>query len=344
MLDLDDDDTTPTGNATVLREVAGVLAPFQLGVVAWGAATSPGTRRRVNEDTWARRGDVFVVADGMGGRGGGALAARTAVDRFLDRVTGSARPDWRAVVEQVNVDVLRAAADRGIDRVGTTLLAAAIGGPLVTLVHVGDCRAYRLSRARLAAELLASPPSSPPPLRSDAHPPHDKLLASPPSSPPPLRSDAHPPHDQPLASPPSSPPPLRSDAHPAQVLGSAVDDERLDLLTHDHNVRAELLAAGLDVGDYRERGVALHGLTSFIGLEHDILRVEVLAVPVRSGDRILLCTDGVHRQLDGDHLRKLLAAPTARQAAEALVGESDRAGGRDNSTAIVVEFGTAEGA
>jgi PPM family protein phosphatase len=274
-LDLDDDDTTPTGNATVLRELSGVLAAFPLGVVAWGAATSPGTRRRVNEDTWGRRGDVFVVADGMGGRGGGALAARTAVDRFLDRVAGTPQPDWRAAVEQVNTDVLRAAADRGIDRVGTTLLAAAIRGQLVTLVHIGDSRAYRLTHI--------APP----------------------------------------------------------VLTSA-DDERLDLLTHDHNVRAELLAAGLDVRDYRERGVALHGLTSFIGLEHDILRVDVLAVPVRSGDRILLCSDGVHRQLDGDQLRVLLAAKTARQAAEALVSESDRAGGRDNSTAVVVEIGTAE--
>jgi PPM family protein phosphatase len=264
---LDDDDTTPTGNATVLRELSGVLAASALGVVEWGAATSPGTRRRVNEDTWGRRGNVFVVADGMGGRGGGALAARMAVDRFLDRVGGATSPDWRAIVEHVNADVLRAAADRGIDRVGTTLLAAAIGGPLVTLVHVGDSRAYRLTH----------------------------------------RAD---------------------------------DEERLDLLTHDHNVRAELLAAGLDVGDYRERGVALHGLTSFIGLEHDMLRVDVLAVPVRSGDRVLLCSDGIHRQLDGDELRVLLAAGTSRRAAETLVSESDRAGGRDNSTAVVVEIGS----
>jgi protein phosphatase len=268
-LDLDDEDTTPTGNAGVLGELAGVLAALPLGVVAWGAATSPGTRRRVNEDSWGRRGDVFVVADGMGGRGGGALAARTAVDRFLDLVSGSTHREWRAIVEQVNVDVVRAAADRGIERVGTTLLAASIGGPLVTLVHIGDSRAYRFTRARIAA----------------------------------------------------------------------ADEERLGLLTHDHTVRAELLAAGLDVGEYRERGVAIHGLTSFIGLEHDILRIDVLAVPVRAGDRILLCSDGVHRQLDGDQLRASLASNSARHAAEALVGASDRAGGRDNSTAIVVDVG-----
>ena len=121
-IDLDDDDTTPTENAAVLRDLAATLAAFPLGVVEWGAATSPGTRRRVNEDTWGRRDDVFAVADGMGGRGGGALAARTAVDRLLDRVgAAGAHPDWRAIVERVNADVIAVAAERGIERVGTTL-------------------------------------------------------------------------------------------------------------------------------------------------------------------------------------------------------------------------------
>ena len=106
----------------------------------------------------------------------------------------------------------------------------------------------------------------------------------------------------------------------AVALASTADG-RLDLLTRDHNVRSELLAAGLDVRDYRERGVALHGLTSFVGLEHDVLRIDVLAVPVRAGDRLLLCTDGVHRQVDDDQLRLALAAPSCRLAAEQLVAD-----------------------
>ena len=72
---------------------------------------------------------MFAVADGMGGRGGGALAARTAVDRLLERVgAAGAHPDWRAIVERVNADVIAAAADRGIDRVGTTCWPPSSGG------------------------------------------------------------------------------------------------------------------------------------------------------------------------------------------------------------------------
>jgi PPM family protein phosphatase len=266
MIRLDDDDTTPTDNAGVIADLAATLAVSPLTVVEWGSATTAGVRRRVNEDAWGHRANTFAVADGMGGRGGGALAAHTAIDRFLARLADAGlHPDWRQIVESVNTDVIRAGRERGVDRLGTTLLVAIVGGPLVTLVHVGDSRAYRLTEA--------------------------------------------------------------------------ADRHRLDVLTHDHNVRSELLAAGLDVGEYRDRGVAVHGLTSFIGLEHEALRVDVLAVPVRAGDRLLLCTDGVHRQVDDDDLRTLLALPTCRLAAERLVERADVAGGRDNATAVVVGMG-----
>ncbi len=261
-IELDDDDTTPTENAEVLAELA-THAASTLTVVEWGVATTPGTRRRVNEDAWSRRPGAYVVADGMGGRGGGALAARTAIDRFLDIAPGTDHAGLRDAVVAINDAVVLEAVSWGFEHVGTTLLAALVAGPTLTVVHVGDSRAYRLS------------------------------------------------------------------------------GEQFDLLTDDHNVRTELLAAGLDLAEYRERGVALHGLTSFIGLEHDVPRIDVLAVPMRAGDRLLLCTDGVHRQLDDDQLRAALAAGSCSGAAEQLVEEADDAGGRDNATAMVLEVGGA---
>ena len=144
MLGIDDDDTTPTENADVLSELTATLAASPLTVLEWGTATTPGMRRRVNEDAWGHRDQTFAIADGMGGR----AAARW---RRAPPSTGSspALPtspdDWRSVVAGVNDDVVRAGADRGIDRLGTTLLAAVVGGPLVTLIHLGDSRAYRLT-------------------------------------------------------------------------------------------------------------------------------------------------------------------------------------------------------
>ncbi len=265
-LRLDDDDTTPTDNDDVIADLSATLPASPLTVTDWGRASTAGVRRRVNEDAWGHHAGAFVVADGMGGRGGGALAARTAIDRFLTRLADAGgHPVWRRLVEAVNDDVIRVGRERGVDRLGTTLLAVIVGGPLVTVIHVGDSRAYRLS--------------------------------------------------------------------------DLAGRHRLDVLTHDHNVRSELLAAGLDVGEYRDRGVAVLGLTSFIGLENEALRVDVLAVPVRAGDRLLLCTDGVHRQVDDGQLRTLLGSSDCRLAAERLVEHADEAGGRDNATALVIELG-----
>lgn len=262
----DDDDTTPTENSDLLADLSIALAASPLTASQWGRASSPGRRRGLNEDAWGHRANTFAVADGMGGRGGGALAARTAIDRFLARRHDAGpNPEWRRLVEAVNTDVIQAGHERGVERLGTTLLVVIVGAPLITLIHVGDSRAYRLTGAA---------------------------------------------------------------ARP-----------RLDLLTHDHNVRAELLAAGLDIQEYRDRGVALHGLTSFIGLENEALRVDVLAVPVRAGDRLLLCTDGVHRQLDDAQLRTTFALPSCQEAADRLVEQADVAGGRDNATAVVVQIG-----
>ena len=137
----DDDDTTPTENSGVIAELTATLVASPLTVAEWGSASSAGVRRRVNEDAWGQRASTFVVADGMGGRGGGALAARTAIDRFLARLDEAGEhPDWRRLVESVNSDVIRAGRERGVERLGTTLLAAIVGGPLITLIHLGDSR------------------------------------------------------------------------------------------------------------------------------------------------------------------------------------------------------------
>ena len=54
---------------------------------------------------------------------------------------------------------------------------------------------------------------------------------------------------------------------------------------------------------------------------------------------MLLCTDGVHRQLDDDQIRQAMSASTCRRAADRLVELADQSGGRDNATALVLQLG-----
>lgn len=113
---------------------------------------------------------------------------------------------------------------------------------------------------------------------------------------------------------------------------------RLDQLTEDHTVRGALLAAGIDADQHASPRQA-RGLTSYLGISPDRLRVDVIDVPTRVGDRLLLCSDGVHQAFDHHGLADELGRRDAEQVVAGLLRGAEAAGGRDNATAIVIDLG-----
>jgi serine/threonine protein phosphatase PrpC len=80
------------------------------------------------------------------------------------------------------------------------------------------------------------------------------------------------------------------------------------------------------------------GITNAIGLA-DQCQIDTLFVDLARGDRLLLCTDGVHGQVEQEsELSELVRSGTAEHGAGALVARAAEQG-RDNATAIVVEIG-----
>ena len=79
-----------------------------------------------------------------------------------------------------------------------------------------------------------------------------------------------------------------------------------------------------------------HVLTSVVGTKDDVspgAREEQL----ESGDRFLLCTDGIHGKLDSASLTNVLVdAKTADDGASKLVNEAITRGTTDNATALVI--------
>jgi PPM family protein phosphatase len=106
-------------------------------------------------------------------------------------------------------------------------------------------------------------------------------------------------------------------------------------LTQDHAENDALKATGLMNPHKR---VGKHSrLMNAVGIA-DRIDVDTLFVDLTKGDRLLLCSDGVHGQLDSeDELSDLLRTGNAEAAARALVGRAAQRG-RDNATAVVIEI------
>lgn len=115
-------------------------------------------------------------------------------------------------------------------------------------------------------------------------------------------------------------------------------DGVLELLTADHNLRNLRAEEGLDPDGADDRGRP-GALTSYLGNPDPWQRIDVGTVAGQEDDRLLLCSDGVYGQLTDEDIANLLALPECDEAAQALVTASDNAGGRDNSTALIVELG-----
>jgi len=117
-----------------------------------GSATHVGRIRDVNQDEVGTTEEAFVVADGMGGHRGGEVASAVAVEAVLDSFTGPDRASLVRAVRDANRAVLeRAAADRDLAGMGTTLCAVAIvdgpggqgGEEALAVANIGDSRVYR---------------------------------------------------------------------------------------------------------------------------------------------------------------------------------------------------------
>jgi protein phosphatase len=99
---------------------------------------------------------VFAVADGMGGRPGGAQASRIAVRAFMDYLRRVNPAQIASPVALRNAVVMANKAIRAVvendpkmQGMGTTLTAAVLTEEGGRIVHVGDSRAYLFSRGRL---------------------------------------------------------------------------------------------------------------------------------------------------------------------------------------------------
>lgn len=140
-----------------------------LGVVDDAGVTRTGHVRRNNEDSYLIRGDLFMIADGMGGAAAGEVASAMCAEAFaeLDLIRTRGDNALRQAVQVANQRIHeRAASDAEAAGMGTTVTAALVEPDgRIAFANVGDSRAYLLRDGALqrltedhsvVAELVAS--------------------------------------------------------------------------------------------------------------------------------------------------------------------------------------------
>ena len=112
--------------------------------------------------------------------------------------------------------------------------------------------------------------------------------------------------------------------------------DRLEQLTVDHSVAQEMVDEGRlardEMSSFRGRNV----ITRAIGQERS--RADYWLLPIVTGERLLVCSDGLSGELTDEAIRAGLALGGAPgQTAGSLVAQAIGHGGRDNISAIVID-------
>ena len=111
----------------------------------------------------------------------------------------------------------------------------------------------------------------------------------------------------------------------------------LEQITVDHSVVQELVDAGTITREQAEHHPHSNMITRAIGF-NEIPAPDYWMLPIAPGSRMLVCSDGLNRELDDEAIRRQLGSgDDAITTARALVDSALAGGGRDNITVIVVD-------
>jgi PPM family protein phosphatase len=109
-------------------------------------------------------------------------------------------------------------------------------------------------------------------------------------------------------------------------------------LTRDHSFVAEQVYRGRMTAEEASSSALQSVLIRAIGIEPEV-DVDVNEELLVEGDTVLLCSDGLTRELSDEQIAGVLAeSEDAQRAADTLVDLAKQAGGGDNVTVIVVRW------
>ncbi len=117
----------------------------------------------------------------------------------------------------------------------------------------------------------------------------------------------------------------------------------LKRLTQDHSLVDELVRRGKlteeQAAEHPQRSI----ITRALGPEPEV-EVDTWTYPVRAGDVLMLCSDGLTSMVSEERVKEILgSSDSLNSAAQGLIDEANSAGGRDNITVVLFRVEDVEG-
>ena len=117
-------------------------------------ATDIGKMREKNEDCFYAEGNLFIVADGMGGHRAGEIASSLSVDTFVRSFNEGINKQSKIQTRSIKKNIIRSVKlandevfkksliDSEYSGMGTTFTACFLYKENIYIAHIGDSRAY----------------------------------------------------------------------------------------------------------------------------------------------------------------------------------------------------------
>jgi len=110
---------------------------------------------------------------------------------------------------------------------------------------------------------------------------------------------------------------------------------KIEQISEDHSLVNEQLKAGAITPEEARTSRFRNIITRSVGFEEQV-SVDLFGFEVRSGDRLVVCCDGLSNLVDDQEIQRVVAGYSLDGAPQRLVEMANERGGDDNVTAVVI--------
>ena len=117
-----------------------------------------------------------------------------------------------------------------------------------------------------------------------------------------------------------------------------IRDGNVTQINRDHSIVGEMVSMGDMTEEEAMQSKVKNRLTRSLGGDDEVSVETYAPVALKSGDKLLLCSDGLTRYAVRDDLAQMTADGTPEEIAHRLVRFANQKGGADNTSVVVVSY------